>query len=92
MHVEGKLLVQYLVLYLAKLIYDKLSFIPTHYSMKQERVYECTSNSLHFLKKFSLPCTISKLSNEATDKHERDIFGKYANNECASDIDSGDRT
>ena len=45
-----------------------------------------------FRKKFSLPCTIPKLSNEATDKYKRDVFGKYANNEDASDIDSGDRT
>ena len=91
MHDEGKLLVQYLVLYLAKLIYDKLSFIPAHYGIKQESLYECTSNSLHFMK-ISLPCTIPKLGNEATDKYKRDFFGKYANDEDASDIDRGDRT
>ena len=81
-----------LVLYRAKLIYEKISFIPVHYGIKQGSLYECTSNSLHFLKKFSLPYTIPKVGNEATDIYKRDIFGKYANNEDASDIDSGDGT
>ena len=81
-----------LVSYLAKLIYDKIYIIPAHYGIKQGSLYECTINSLHFLKKFSLPCTIPKLASEATDKYKRDIFGKYANDEDASDIDGGDRT
>ena len=92
MHVEGQLLVQYLVLYLAKLIYVKLSFIPAHYGINRKVPMNAQVILFTFWKKFSLPCTTPKLSNEATDKHERDIFGKYANNEDALDIDSGDRT
>ena len=44
-----------------------------------------------FWKKFSLQCTIPKLDNEATDKYKRDIFGKHATDEEASDIYSGDK-
>ena len=70
MHVERKLLVQYLVLYLAKLICGKFRFIPAHYGIKQGGLYECAINSLHFLNNFSLSCTIPKLGNEATDKYK----------------------
>ena len=40
--------------------------------------------SFTFWIRYSFPCTIPRLGNEATDKCKREVFGKYANDEEAS--------